>query len=290
MKKIMTVLTLFTAMTTWAQTAQISDGDALVANLRKNELQMTDARAIKPNTRSEQVLRKLSLGIPPSREGIPGSEAEPDPSDLIQSGYPTSVLIRRTIEQAERKSLGAQIMFYEQQAARIIQNSGELANEEATRLVLNRSIDIVQNIIKWAGLNSEMVAQFAAQFYLQSYHVALAYLNNPPSYVDDVFPRAKVGIYFSRVIFSNHGALITDSAKAIMLVKLLGYLGQDLNSDLRRRNNEYRYALLDILNLQKDDEQYQNILNSLAAKQEPRSSDLAGLRSQVSRILMSLPK
>jgi hypothetical protein len=288
------LLTLVSAFT-WAQgiteSGQEFDGPKFIETLRADELQTTQRGDLVPNTRTHRVMRQLSQGIPPSREGIPGYDEEPSADDLVQQGYPTNILIRRTVEEAMRKPMGRRIMFYETQAQRIIENSGEKANEEATRLVLNRSVDTVQNIIRWAGRNSEMVAQFLAQFYVQNYEIALAYTNSPPpTYVDQAFPRAKVGIFYSRMLFSNHGALISDSAKAIMLIKLIGYLGQDLNSDLRRRNDEYRYALLDIVNIQKSDDQYQSILNSLAAKQEPRSSDVAGLRSQISRILMSLPK
>ena len=287
-----TSLTLISAFT-WAQgieqSGQNFDGPKFVEELRKDELKVEATGGLAPTKHDQRVLRSLSHGIPPSREGIPGMDEEPQGDDLIQAGYPTNILIRRTMEQAERLPIGRRIMFYETQAARIIQNSGEKVNEEATRLVLNRTVDVVQNIIRWAGYNSEMVAQFVAQFYQQGYEVSLAYLNNPPSYVDATFPRAKVGIYYSRMMFSNHGALISDSAKAIMLVKLLGYLGQDLNSDLRRRSNEYRYSLLDIMNIQKEDDQYRSIVESLSRREEPRSSDLAGLRSQVSRLLRGLP-
>ena len=286
----LTLISAFTSAQGTYESRQNFDGPKFIESLRQDELQTTSGGAVVPNTRGQRVLRQLSHGIPPSREGIPGYDEDPSADDLIQQGYPTNILIRRAMDEAERKPMGRRIMFYELQAQRIIENSGEKANEEATRLVLNRSVDVVQNIIRWAGRNSEMVAQFTAQFYSQNYEIALAYTNTPPTYVEQVFPRAKVGIYYSRMLFSNHGALISDSAKAIMLVKLLGYLGQDLNSDLRRRNDDYRYALLDILNIQKSDEQYASILNSLAARQEPRSGDIVGLRSQISRILMSLPK
>ena len=286
-----TLVAAFTQAQGIAESGQNFDGPKFVESLRQDELETTSAGAIRLRNKSVRVMRQLSQGVPPSKEGIPGFDSDAPADDLIQQGYPTSILIRRTIDDAERKPMGRRIMFYELQAQRIIENSGEKANEEATRLVLNRSVDVVQNVIRWAGRNSEMVAQFVAQFYAQNYEIALAYTNSPPpSYVDQTFPRAKVGIYYSRMLFSNHGALISDSAKAIILIKLIGYLGQDLNSDLRRRNDDYRYALLDILNLQKSDEQYQSILNALANKQEPRSSDIAGVRSQVSRILMSLPK
>ena len=286
-----TLVAAFTQAQGTAESGQSFDGPKFIESLTKDQLETTPEGAIRLKNPSVRLMRQLSHGLPPSREGIPGFDEEASADDLIQQGYPTNILIRRTIEDAERKPMGRRIMYYELQAQRIIENSGEKSNEEATRLVLNRSVDVVQNVIRWAGLNSEMVAQFVAQFYAQNYDLALAYTNSPPpSYVDQTFPRAKVGIYYSRMLFSNHGALISDSAKAIMLIKLVGYLGQDLNSDLRRRNDDYRYALLDILNIQKYDDQYQSILTALANRQETRSSDIAGLRSQISRFFMSLPK
>ena len=234
-----TLVAAFTQAQGIAESGQNFDGPKFIESLRKDELQTTSNGAVVPSTRTNRVMRQLSQGLPPSREGIPGFDEEAPADDLIQQGYPTNILIRRTIEEAERKPMGRRIMFYELQAQRIIENSGDKANEEATRLVLNRSVDLVQNVIRWAGRNSEMVAQFVAQFYAQNYEIALAYTNSPPpTYVDQTFPRAKVGIYYSRMLFSNHGALISDSAKAIILIKLVGYLGQDINSDLLRRNDD----------------------------------------------------
>jgi hypothetical protein len=293
-KSVMTVsLTLISAFT-WAQSSEQQtevkfDGAKFVAELRKNELQIDDAGKVIP-THDEKVLRKLSQGIPPSREGIPGREEDANSDDLIEDGYPTDILIRKTMKQAQEMPMGKRILFYETQTARILVSSGEKNNEQATRVVLNRTVDVVQNMIRWAGDNPALIAQFIDKLYEQSYEVALAYLNNPPVKADGSYPRAQVGVYYARVLFSNHAVLVKDSAKAIMLVKLLGYLGQDLNSDpLFRRSKEYRYSLLDILDIQKEDVSYQNIINSLANHDEPRPSDMASLRTKIAQVLMGLP-
>lgn len=284
LKLTTTVLSIFFAAATTM--AQSSD---LVASLKQDELKTAPSGAILPTTKDGKVLRSLSIGVPPSHEGIPGQETEPDVSDLLNVHYKTSTMIQRAMSDAQRKPVGPRIQFYEQKAAKIIQNSGELPTETAVRIVLNRSIDVVQTTIKSAGNNSELIANIVANFYKSSFEVALGYANNPPNYVDADFPRAQVGIYWARFLWSHQAGLTSDSFKAITLIKLLGYLGQDLNSDIRRRATDYREALVDIYDIQQNEMAYQNIIDSLERKEEPKSSDVAGLRVRVNQMLTLLP-
>ncbi len=265
--------------------AAMAQGQDLVGSLKQDELKSAPNGAILPASANDKVLRSLSIGVPPSSEGIPGQESEPSASDLLNTRYNTSTLIRRALVDAQRKPVGPRIQFYEQKAAQIIKNSGQLPDEQATRIVLNRAIDVVQTTLKSAGNNSELIANIVAQFYKNSFEIALAYVNNPPNSMEGFFPRAEVGIYFARFLWSNQAGLTSDSLKAITLIKLLGYLGQDLNSDLQRRKTLYREALVDIYDIQNNETAYSNIMDSLKNQQEPRSSDVAGLRVRVNNML-----
>lgn len=279
-----TTFTLIAAITN-AQSYNVT-ADTLVDSITKDNLVTAGSTGNK--TQAQKVLRKLSYGVPPGIEGVPGEEEEISADDIMQQDYPLSLFLRETLQEAETRDLGPRLAFYERQVVKVIQR-GDRPNEEAVRLVLNRSVDVVQNIIKWAGLNSEMIQQYLNQYYAQNFEIALGYANNPPAREEQVFPRAKVGIFVARMLYQNHGGMISDSAKAIILVKLLGYLGQDLNSDLQRRTTIYSVPLRKIINIQQEDEAYHEILASLKAKQEPSSPALASLRTQIGQILKSLP-
>jgi hypothetical protein len=274
-------------------TGYTAEGLKLVEDLVRDELVVNHSSGGQDlpgnQDRSTRILERLRYGVPPSRFGVPGRESEPNDDDLMEQQYPLNVFLRESLDEAKSlKSIGSRIGFFEGKVADIFSSKGTL-NDEAPKLVLNRTVDMVQNVIKWIGRNSELSQQFLVQYYVQGFNVALAYSQNPPYRAEGGFSRADVGIFYSRVIFKNQAGLISNTANGVMLIKLLGYLGQDLNSDLLRREKEYSLPLKKIRALQKRDPNYQRILSSLASNTEPRDSDLAGLRRQISNLFDSLP-
>jgi hypothetical protein len=223
-----------------------------------------------------------------------GQLDQPDPSSVIASAYTTSTLIQRTLEDARTLPLGPRIRHFEQAIASIVRKSGNNPFEEPVRLTLTRSKSISDLSLQVAGYNSELIAQWAANFYRTSFELALAYANNPcqirtrnSSFQSGNFSETSIGqygFYYSSLLWRNQANLVSDSAKAVILVKLVGFLGQDLNNDLRRRTDGLREAIADIYDIQNNDGSYRRIVASFKANQQPNSQDVTALRVKVYKV------
>lgn len=245
-------------------------------------------------TAEQQVLRSLSFGVAPSFEGIPGKEEEPSNEDLRNREFNLSQIITRTLTRANHTGL----QHYEQAAARIMANQENNPMEIAPRLVINRAVDVVKGIVQWSGQNPDLIRQWLTQFYRFNFQMALMYINNPTHTVSETFPRAKVGIDYAGLLWKFQAGLSSDTAKGILLVKIVQYLKQDLNMDTSRRNPKYVTAYQDILALQEDSIAYRNVIESLNRIVEELknhekltpiySRDVVTLRSELDLILSPL--
>ncbi|MFS4458378.1 hypothetical protein [Bdellovibrio sp. HCB2-146] len=223
-----------------------------------------------------------------------GQLDSPDPSSVIESAYTTTTLIQRALEDAKTLPLGPRIRHFEDAVAKIVRKSGQNPFEEPVRLTLQRSKSVGDLTLKVAGYNSELIAQWAANFYRTSFELALAYANNPckirtyqSTFASGNFSEtsiAQYGFYYSSLLWRNQANIVSDSAKAVILVKLVGFLGQDLNNDLRRRTDGMREALADIYDIQNNDGAYRRIIASFSRNQQPNTSDVTALRVKVYKV------
>lgn len=296
--KTILVLTFIFAQISLAHASQLN-----VTSLRQLDLKAGEIEAnnrLRNSQHVERVLAALRLTPPPSTEGIPQTGELPDPGDVIQRAYTTASLIQKSIDQAATLPLGQRISFFEEAAARIIRKSAHQPTEQLIRITLNRSVDIANQVLPIAGNNPELIAQWLANFYLESFKLAAMWANNPcllqselglasvSKYLTHV-SLAEFGRVYSTLLWRATANMTSDSSKAVMLIKLLGYLGWDFNLDLRRRESGIAEVVADVYEMQNEDPNYQNIVMSLENGNEPSSTDLALLRRKIYTILQSLP-
>lgn len=263
-----------------------------------------------------KVLLGLSKWSPPTQEGIPGTHALPDPKELVKTAYTPARMIERALENVSTLPMGERVLAFETWSKRIIERSGANPAEQAVRITLNRAVDISNGIIKVlvhdksvsegksvgevASRVYELAASYLVNFYVANFQLALSYANNPciltAQGLTDVSESlsqvslAEFGRVYSTLLFRFSNSLaMSDTAKAIMLIKLTGYLGWDFNLDLRRREDGLKEILADIYLLQTEDPTYDNILSGLKNRIPPTQSALAQLRSKINLILIRVP-
>ena len=280
---------------------------AIIQSIQRQQLPLGAIKDLGEVTRAVQkaaptdfsVFQQLRLGPPLSGEGIPVPNDQPDVRDLVESAYSTPKLIEKALKDAQGKGIGQRIRTYENYAGRILRRSGQKTTEILVRLTLNRSVDVMQTVLPIAGNNPDAIALWAANFYEESFNLAAMLANNPAvaSYTGDVtdvaqflqnVSLAEFGRIYSSLLFRFTASLSSDSSKAVMLMKLVGYLGWDCNNDLRRR--EVKEVIADIYSMQHDPGPYQGAVETIARGLEPRRGDLANLRNDVFELLKTLPQ
>jgi hypothetical protein len=168
-------------------------------------------------------------------------------------------------------------------------------------MTLNRCLDVMAHTLPIAGRNSDGVAQWAANFYVSCFHLAAGLGNqnyvltalqeSPAETLSDRMLELSIaafGLQYARFLWDSADSLTSASSKAVLLSRILAYLGWDLNADHKRREKGLAQSLLDIYEAQHSPS-YNRILESIERQEEPRSSDLARLRSDVNGILAALP-
>lgn len=279
MKKMTSLLTILLSVSAVASTD-------LVKNLTSTDL----PDASRPSAVSDQVLNRIRIGAPPSAEGVESNELPDVPKPHV---YSTKAMIEKTLERSRALATGQRIQFFEQAAANIILSSGVNENEEIVRMTINRSVDVVNTVLPVMGRNTAEVARLTANFYEESFKLALRYSLEPCRLVTIHHPNrdfkpvllADYGVEFSRLMFGFSQTIASRSQKAIVLIKTLGFLGWDLNLDLRAREQSFQDLLSSVFEIQKESVQMRNILASIARDEEPSNADTAWLRSQVKSVL-----
>lgn len=237
--------------------------------------------------------------VPNIKEGIPESHVIPDPKPLISEAYTTATLLQRAIEEAQSLPTdGAKIQHFEMMAKRIVVRSGSNPWEQAIRMAMNRSMDVMNAVLPHAGNNSEFVASWGAQFYEENFELAIALLNNPATLDSrDGANRAsrdqkgghlsiaEFGRIYSQLLLRASASLTSGSLKAVLRMKMISFLGWDINQDLRRQDPNLKEILADISALQTEDQDYAAVLHCLTQRQEPDPQNLTQLISKTARIL-----
>ena len=95
-------------------------------------------------------------------------------------------------------------------------------------------------------------------------------------------PIADFGRMYNLLMRKFIAGLTTDQAKAVILMKSMGYLGWDLNLDLRRTG--FRSLVADIYYMQTEDPSYLAVLEKLQRKQPVTPDELAALSAAVGQI------
>lgn len=247
--------------------------------------------------RQNRTLGRFSRGAAPSREGLPSPGDLPDPTENLENAYTTTTLIELAIDQAQVLSLGDRIRHYEKMAEQIVAKSAQRSNEETVRMTLNRAVDVVNSILNVMGQNPSLIAQWTANFYEENFKLAKMFANNPStlmqkgslnsSFTYHVISIAEFGRIYSTLLWRFSTSLTSATSKAIMLMKLVGFLTYDVNLDLARDNESLKEVLADLVHLQEQNANYQKILDQLDANTEPTTVNL--LRSDVYYILQKLP-
>jgi len=229
---------------------------------------------------------------------------EPDAKELIDSAYTTATLLTRALEQSTSIPLGQRIIFFRKSISAIIEKSGQNPTEEPVRLTLQRAQEVIDPALQIASedpqQNQDSIAQWGANFYKNSFELAVAFVNNPSvivtkdneSKVVNYYKRtsiAQFGYYFSTLLWRDQSNLTSDSSKAYILVKMLGYLGQDFNNDLRRNQGPFKETMADIYQIQANDVNYSNIIHSFSLEERPNAKDVTGLRVKVYKVWSAVP-
>lgn len=241
-------------------------------------------------------LQRLSMGPSPTQEGIPGTHGIPDPKALTEGAYSTASLLQRAIEEANRiPDDGPRIQHYERMAIRIVRKSGTNPWEQTVRMTMNRAVDVTKGALGIAGNNPELVSAWCANFYRMNFELASAYVNNPNKLEEgdrsnrqsfaQALSIAEYGRIYAQLLIRASASLTSGSSKAVIRLKLLGFLGWDLNLDLRRADSNLKELLADIFELQTEDQDYSVVLKSLELGEEPNSSSMSRLLSKISIIL-----
>ncbi|HWU43072.1 MAG TPA: hypothetical protein VN132_06530 [Bdellovibrio sp.] len=227
-------------------------------------------------------------------------DGSPDVTDVLDTAYSTSTLLTKALEESRELPLGERIKFFRESVASILKKSGKDPLEEPVRLTLTRARDMMDSAIKIAGENPELIAQWSANFYKTAFELAVGFANNPTviltkdssaetaNYLKKT-SIAQFGYYFSTMLWRYQANLTSDSSKAYILVRMLGYLGQDFNNDLRRRENNFKEILADIYKIQSRDVAYSKIIHSFSLEEAPQSPDVAALRVKVYRVWSGIP-
>lgn len=244
---------------------------------------------------------------PVTNEGIPGVGGSLDGDDIsgiIQNAYSAAELVGNALRERERFPIGQRILFLQDEAKNIILASNNRPTEMLLRITLNRYVDTLSHVLPSMGRNTEMVAQQLANFGRENFERAAAFGNNrigmesrlsipqgKDSNVTSFLRKVSVadfGRIYASLMFRYSTGLSSDSAKAIMLMRLTNYLGWDFNNDLRRRERPLAQTLADIYKIQHG-RLYKQILNTIASGVEPSQADVAALRSDVFELLQKLP-
>ena len=224
-----------------------------------------------------ELVARLGVKPPISNEGIP-SLARPEVPVGVMPGVDRAVeLIEPALKERRDLPMGERIDFLSEKAAEIIQFSGQVDPEILMRLTLNRSVDLINHVAPIAGRNPPYLARLFANHLVKTFHRAASYGNNNVGVTSEVFSTSKnTGAIGRQISLADFGRVHAESvlrfaqdptfppeARAIVLMRLLGYLGWDFNTDLLRREPPLARTITEIYRLQHSD-LYRRILGAIA--------------------------
>lgn len=239
-----------------------------------------------------------------TQDGIPGDDlAYDDMADLLDGAYSSIDLIETALSERLTSDYGQRIRDLEALSIEIVQQSGSKPSEKLLRYTLNRARNVVTSILPTVGKNTAELSRLLANFYRQNFELAASFVNNNQtalsafdqeqvSEIDldfDYMHMTEFGRTYALLMWDYTTTLTSSNAKAIILMKLAGFLGHDLYSDLRRRSKPVKQVIADIYRLQQSS-LYKGILRSLKNRQEPADRQLDQLRSNLFNIITKLNK
>ncbi len=253
-------------------------------------------------------LRGALLSGAATSDGIPeASKDSNNVEDILPRAYNTVQLLKIVLEERTSYPLGPRLRFMESGIRNALKSSADKNTEESMRETLNRALDIISIVLPISGNTPGASAQWATNFYRSVIELAIGLQNNDMeriisiSKVKDLedeavhvpgMTSAKFGQIYSNLLYRFSTSIGTRAAKAALLMRLIGYLGHDLNEDLNRRDPGISETLADIYRLQNDpiDRIYEEILQEFRRGRSPSRQQLARLRSKVYGILAKLPE
>lgn len=218
---------------------------------------------------------------------------------FFNSAYRSADLIERALEERFEYSYSERASFLSQEALNIIDHSGKRNDEVLLRISLQRTYELGQVIARINGDKDEENNRWLASFYKEGFDFALdlsnsnfmlvSYAYNIPDYDSHVnyLTSAEFGRQHALRIWEFSTGLQTDLTKAVLLVKLVSYLAQDLKNDLRRRENHIIKSLADLYHVQQS-KIYKEVHRTLMMGESPTKKDLAALRRSIFRVISSM--
>jgi hypothetical protein len=201
----------------------------------------------------------------------------------------------------EGGSLGQRIVYFREKSREIIRVSGTRIDEQLLRITVNRGVDIIDNMLAISGQNSDEISRWAANFYKANFKLAAMYYNSkftlesaskPEHSVEALIQSrqmapAAFGYHFATYVLSFSTNFTTPSAKAVMMIQALNYLGYDLSHDLRSSEREVAMSIEDVAKLQ-NGRLVESVLNSLRLGEPVDNQVERDLRGQVHNAMEKL--
>jgi len=302
MKKIFFTFLLFGSTFLYAQTRTkpyaSSSMDETLSTIEGEVLQAKNIRDIMEG--DEVVLDDIPSDLKKyQRLSLQGmSNNKQDLNHLIEGAYTAVDLIKEVLEESMEYRMGERIPFLLERIPEIIQSSGDRSGEMLLRFTLYRCQDLMGQLLSISGYNYEEIGRWASNFIKEHLKLAAGLGNNnfaitsifyqeTPNPKVQIIHTAEYGRIYSQVLWDFSTGLTSNASKAVMLMKLLNFLGRDLNNDLRRRETPIAQSIRDVFRAQHGPE-YQRVLQQLKLGLNPTDSMLAALRSKVERVRMNL--
>lgn len=275
MRHLILLISIFTVLT-----ANAHNGVVKVPNSRKEIIEglkrmqiTTDALPSDTIDTNIPAVPVDVMGFDANQLTIDGldSQLERSAEDIIKEGLTPMELIEDTLKEVHRdQDLGPRIPLFEMRALQIIDASkkrGYLNGEFLMRLTLARCVDLAHHVIPTGSNNANGLAVIVGGMYEECFSFAWSLANTnqilkslavggvPTGVAYELqaneLPQAIYGQLFASMMIKYSRQLgLSDSAKSFFIMRLVGYLGWDLNSDYMRRT--FRPVIVRIANLQKD--------------------------------------
>lgn len=275
MKKLILILTMITAVTANAQVGMVAKIPnsrlEIVAGLKRMSIPNTALPSDIDENLTPLAVPNDVMGFDQMTLGIDGLDSQLDvyAKDILNLGLTPMEMIEETLRDIHRdQDIGPRIPLFEVRALQIIEASkkrGIVNGELLMRLTLARCVDLAHHIIPTGSKNAQGLAVVVSSIYEECFKFAWSLANTnqvlktlatatgqvSSNLEANELPQAIYGQMFAAMMIKYSRNLgLSDSAKSFFVMRLLGYLGWDLNSDYMRRT--FRPAIVRIAQLQKD--------------------------------------
>lgn len=308
MKTIYLITLLFGLATSYAQyqVGNVANGfiqESNPMNFPDIIQQLNSGAMVDPVVVAQQV------GVPYDQtEGVPSHFTTGVHPDSYYGAYSTREYIITSLEELQYMNSSERLQYFvgDELGGGAIEEllaiSGSKSDEVLARVVINRAKDLFDYTLPLVGHNIDYIRSFYNRFFIQSFELALSYLqngtgldslltssshrNNPTDFISRL-NMAEFTLEYAQFVFSTSQQLTSNASQAILLARLTSYIVWDLNTDLRRRAPQIQQSLADISRLQRR-RTYRGPLMAIDNNVEPTSAQVAQLRSNVDRVVSTL--